>query len=155
MSPREEQTLNGPGDQKAQKPKCPSVNGESKQGTPPPPPTKSRPAAVDREAPTPAGPGEPRQLTSSRGSGCPTRSTVAATAARLGPGNAPKPRSRSLQTEGVHRVRIPAPLFESATRADYALTCQTPPKRQRLSRRSRSRLGPVGVSALGPRPGHH
>lgn len=153
MSPREEQTLNGLGDQKAQKPKYPSVNGERKQGSPPS--TKRRPAAVDQGALTPAGPGEPRQLTSSRGSGCPTRSTLAATAARPGPENAPKPRSRSLQTEGFHHVWIPARLFESATRADYALTCQTPPKRQRISRRSRSRLGPVGVSALGPRPGHH
>ena len=41
VSPREEQTLNGPGDQKAQKPKCPSVNGESKQGTPPLPRRKA------------------------------------------------------------------------------------------------------------------
>lgn len=152
VSPREEQTLNGLGDQKAQKPKRPSVNGERKQGSPS---TKRRRAAEDRGAPTRAGPGEPRPLTSWRGSGRPTRSAPAATAARPGPANAPKARSGSLQTEGVHRVWILARLFESATRADYALTCQTPPKRQRLPGRSRCRLGPVGGPALGPRPGHH
>ena len=81
VSPREEQTLNGLGDQKAQKPKRPSVSGEGKQG---PPSTKRRPAAVHRRAPTRAGPGEPRPLTSSRSSGRPTGSAPAATAARPG-----------------------------------------------------------------------